>query len=205
MKGILFKDWKIKYIAENLEFQTRRVIKPQVPDNYRWDNEARLFITSSSLLGLIRSPRYQIGETVYIKEAWRAGLRKDGAYLTVYKDGSSKLGLGESVAHRFAHYESKWQSPMMMPQWAARYFIKILDVRAERLQEISYDDIVAECWQGQHAKAYVAPSKHVEYSEDIMKDARLWYAELWDSINKPPYDWASNPWVWVYTARRENV
>ena len=79
MKGILFKDWKIKAIAEDdREWQTRRVIKPQ-PDKglriacYTVNDKPIDWVLADEDGDPIDSkcpqPRYQVGEVVYIKEA----------------------------------------------------------------------------------------------------------------------------------------
>lgn len=112
---------------------------------------------------------YQVGETVYIKEAW------------------CESYYGEPICYKLDGKESPgpkdfWRSPLFMPAWAARYFIQITDVRAQRVQEISYEDIIAE---------------GVDTGQDVH------YQELWDSIN-PKYPFASNCWVWAYTFKLVN-
>lgn len=214
MKGILFKDWKIKAIAEDdREWQTRRLgglkeinenpddwetpIKV-VNDTYPAKSGDWLFQHKTQLtLCVIARPRYQVGETVYIKEAWRAGIRGDEAYLTLYKDGSSKLGLCGPAAHRFAHYASKWQSPLFMPEWAARRFIKFTGVGAGRVQEITPEDCVVEGYP-----FGAIPTGQSITQLQISQLMRIgWYRTLWDSIN-PKYPWAMNPWVFVYSFKR---
>jgi len=80
MKGILFKPWKIKFIAEHpdMELMTRRVIKPQPicekashdsfsgGISYYWRSHE--FFDIHNILP--QYAPYHIGETVYIKEAW---------------------------------------------------------------------------------------------------------------------------------------
>ena len=80
--------------------------------------------------------------------------------------------------------DEKMRSPMFLPERFARYFIRITDVRAERVQEISLDDIEREGFPPDYA-----PSKSD------------WYGRLWDSIN-PKYPWSSNCWVFAYTFRQ---
>ena len=70
------------------------------------------------------------------------------------------------------------RSPLFMPEWAARYFEKITDIRAERLQEITWEDVLAE-GIAQYTFARGCCS-------DNPPDPRWKFIELWDSINAKP-------------------
>ena len=80
-----------------------------------------------------------------------------------------------------------------MPKWAARIWREITDVRPERLQDITPDDIKAE-------------GVHITYS-----GTEYWkvshphsdFAKLWNRLNaKRGYSWESNPWVWRIESKR---
>jgi hypothetical protein len=80
-----------------------------------------------------------------------------------------------------------------MPRKAARLFLKITDIRIERVQDITRSDIKSE--------GLICP----EYlrSDDLEYKYKNWYidewSKLWDSINKKRgYGWETNPLVWVY-------
>ena len=190
MKGILFKPDMIQAIVEGRKTQTRRVITPQpvvgqaiisgtLGDYY-------LVKTGESYYpeGFIKriKPRYQAGETVYIKEAWYA----EGGDIYYKSDWPQVLPCAMVIDKIEIE---KWKSPLFMPEWAARHFIKILAIRAERLQEITFRGCEAEgIW------IYDDPWK--------AKGLSVWqckgrFARLWDSIN-PKYPWESNPWVFPY-------
>jgi hypothetical protein len=71
--------------------------------------------------------------------------------------------------------------------------IRLLDIRQERVQEISEDDAWAEGCPWSRAMGQYNPAYEV-------LDPREWYANLWDSINtKPGTRWADNPEVWAIT------
>ncbi len=73
-----------------------------------------------------------------------------------------------------------------MPRAVSRITLEIVNVRVERLQDISEEDSILEGIRiGMGAMPYFS-----------VRDA---YADLWDSINgkKPGCAWADNPWVWV--------
>ena len=75
--------------------------------------------------------------------------------------------------------EWKWRSPIHMLREAARIFLRVTNVRVERLQDITPDDIWEEGTSG------IVPY-------DAFKN-------LWDRINKDwRYSFDKNPWVWVY-------
>jgi hypothetical protein len=70
-----------------------------------------------------------------------------------------------------------------MPRWASRISLRVTDVRAERLQEITHVGALAE---------------GVEPDEPGF-NARVPFARLWDQINgkRAGASWADDPWVWV--------
>lgn len=73
-----------------------------------------------------------------------------------------------------------------MPTWASRLTLEIVEVRVERLQDISEADAVAE---------------GVTRSEHGGITARDGFQRLWKSINGAD-SWDTNPWVWVIDFRR---
>ena len=180
MKGILFKPWKIKAIADSspdFEWQTRRLDGLQeinaVPN--KWGNEWRFNCVGGDWYASEKhghqcsiKPRFQVGEVVYIKEAWSPCIVPMSAEAIHFKMGGWK------------HNQDDWHSPRFLKAANARYFIKIKDVRPERLQSITEADIGKE------------GCGHIEASVGLRIQ---WYKELWDSIN-PKYPWSSNPWVW---------
>jgi hypothetical protein len=82
---------------------------------------------------------------------------------------------------------AKWRSPIHMPKWAARLWLRVTDVRVGRVQEISKADTYAE---------------GVVYPENAWSIAN--FAALWDSINakRPGCSWRENPWCWAITFER---
>jgi hypothetical protein len=81
-----------------------------------------------------------------------------------------------------------WRNGIHMPQDAARLFLRVKDVRVERVQDISPEDCETE---GYFETAPVEPRP------------RSWFSDVWNARNaKRGYGWDSNPWVWVYTFER---
>ena len=194
MNGILMKPWKVEAIADNpdREWQTRRLsgLKEINKEPDKWSVVPAImgdgfdFYVTTNLSAVLRiKPRYKVGELVYIKEAYYCPVsvwiedhcEPDGR--TFYKLDNPSL---------FSGY---WKSPLFMPAWAARYFIRITGVEAQRLQEISIDDCKAEGIHGYTlAKGCLS---------DNPPDQRWNFIELWDTIN-PKYPWNTNPWIFKY-------
>jgi hypothetical protein len=187
MRGILFKPGMIKAIVEGRKTVTRRLQGfgeiNEAPDDWRlipWKHRGigdtitgyYFEVPETTTCHLLIKPRYHPGETVYIKEV--------GAWDTEHK-------------HNFVFYRAnapnvnaKWQSPLFMPAWAARYFIKIKDVRPERLQSMTDQDAIAE------GVTVIGRPELNELSGGKFIQA---YKTLWDSIN-PKQKFETSPWVW---------
>jgi len=199
MKGILFKPDLIKAIAENRKTQTRRVIKPQ-PEHVLIQNAAgdwrymdREGIAPNSPTW---KPPYKVGETVYIKESFQvcdmvydeyAGGWEAGYPLTVVP--TVKPAYQVMATYKLDGIDDgPWRSPILMPAWAARYFIVITEVKAQRVQEITEEGTNREGnpYPGMGGKGALP--------------GVWWYRDLWDSLN-PKHPWGSNPWVWAITFR----
>lgn len=106
------------------------------------DRKGRVYFTfSTDIESFDIYPKYQIGERVAVAQSYsdifpdvRQELDKKGINLNVQKDGTKK-GLVELAG---------WDNKMFVRADAMPHVIQITDIKAERLQEISYDDCMAE-------------------------------------------------------------
>ena len=82
----------------------------------------------------------------------------------------------------------RWRPSIYLPKGASRTWLRITDIRAERVQDISTEDAFAE---GVHSDMDI-----VWQSGD---DTQIGlFGELWDGTNaKRGYSWETGPWVWV--------
>jgi len=96
-------------------------------------------------------------------------------------------------------YRYGWKSPLHMPKWAARTWLEVTGVRAERLQDITEADAIAEGVFGPPTSQ--AGWREYPYESCHLDTAKSSYRTLWESINGSG-SWAANPWVWVYEFRR---
>lgn len=97
---------------------------------------------------------------------------------TVYRADVNRDGIWE-----------KWSPSIHMPRKFSRITLEIVNVRVERLQDISEEDALAEVAE---VKQDARIAAHV--AED--SPARMEFWHLWQSINGPR-SWDENPWVWV--------
>lgn len=132
-------------------------------------------------------PKYNVGDILWVRETF---IHWNGNYQ--YKP----LPFGEELG--------KWKPSIYMPREAARIFLKVTNVRLERLQDISEADAIAEGVK-QHSDygstGYVHYGRVDEALTDI--DAVWSFETLWESINGKE-SWNQNPYVWVYDFERIN-
>ncbi len=198
MQGISFKSdvWiaKQQVLEQKGETVTRRIMNPQPLDSYLPDSDFMKMLMAipkhtlrihdkdnPNFIHIIPAPKYHVGQVVYVKETWRYF----GGEEYEYQQEQKCVIYKNDVLVNITDY--KWRSPRLMPAWAARYFIKITDVRPERLQEITEEDAMAE---GCTIMAGLTSGGNMG-----LASARYEYMTLWDSIN-PKYLWVANPWVW---------
>ena len=99
-----------------------------------------------------------------------------------------------------------WTTPMFMPRWASRILLEIIDIRVERLQDISEADALKEGIRNYNFEMEDSPDTYVGYTHlqkddgksTLYKTPAIAFERLWDTLNaKKGYQWSSNPWVWV--------
>lgn len=199
IKPILFNTEMVKAILNGTKTQTRRLIKPR----FRND-EAGYNIVTNKATGEFcyceyydedeRSTRrmnlpYQPGDILWVRETW---FKDAGRYMyhANYSDTEKFYMNGREI-------RMTWRPSIHMPREAARLFLKVNDVRVERLLEMDVDDAIAEG----------VPETLKEVSADL-GHYRIWNTmqSIWDSTIKPAdrprYGWAANPWVWAIEFER---
>ncbi len=223
MKPIIFSTPMVQAILAGRKSQTRRVIKPQPSidcgGRFDWEvsfADGSFFITAENENGdgamWKYKPRYQQGDVLWVRETWCELARVDSSGYTHYDDcnyyyatdGDYQIDLCDADGFYLDDQRMRWRPSIHMPRAAARMFLRVTDVRVERMQEISEGDAIAEGCEG-------IPCDHPSgrYAcEDCMNTGWreppiVMYHELWDELNaKRGYGWDTNPWVWVITFER---
>lgn len=85
----------------------------------------------------------------------------------------------------------KWKPSIHMPKKACRHFLKIVNIRVERLQDINETDAIAEGVEGDRKNGF---RNYLVYG--AMTCAQVSFETLWLLINGKD-SWKQNPWVWV--------
>jgi len=123
---------------------------------------------------------HSIGDELYIKEqlqhGWNLVSHKPRAVYTA----------DDLTALPYWEWKNAVLPSIFMPQKAARFFIRIEDLRLEKLQNITEDDIIEE---------------GAEYFASYGDDPQEAFENYINDIHGPG-TWESNPWVWVFTFRR---
>ena len=90
--------------------------------------------------------------------------------------------------------DNKWRSPLFMPRKASRLTLEITDIRLERVQEISYEDAVAE--HAPPVEYYPTRLCNPAFADDVNY---FWgFSMQWDEkYKKKGFAWAHDPWAWA--------
>jgi len=201
-RPILFSSEMVRAILDGRKTQTRRVIKPQ-PEIQEYMNKPSLHWSQCGGRSLTEIASYcpygQPGDRLWVRETWRKTFDVDDKDVMEYRAGGTRLIVGESIQHgehRITSVLPKWKPSIFMPRWASRIMLEIVNIRVERVQDISEEDAIAEgCNPYDHIKKEIVSRDN----EIIFSNAyQASYQLLWDSINaKRGYGWDVNPWVWV--------
>jgi hypothetical protein len=154
----------------------------------------------------LRSPFGRIGDMLSVRETWQPYIEEldDGVtHYIRYRAGDLWQEMGEELDDwfdqdqwdNFMEHEG-WRPSTQMPAWASRLTLLVLDVRVERLQDISEADAQAEGWE-----RTFAPDGS-EYGCGLTT-ATEHFRERWDATwIKAGFGWDSNPWAWVANVQR---
>ena len=99
-----------------------------------------------------------------------------------------------------------WARPkpsIHMPNWARRIMLRIVNVRMERVQDISKADAEAEGVQSYYVSGIYSHGEKGCISRDSELTNIDRFSHLWNSINASRgHGWDANPWVWVIEFKR---
>lgn len=202
----------------NPKTQTRRVVKPQ-PEVSAHGNLMGEWL-KQPLGGLIlpklqdiaiHCPYGQSGDRLWVREAWchlsdvrTADPGGDALQRRVFYRADY---LGDTLMHDDdPAAKIKWRSSRFMPRWASRITLEIVSVRVERVQDISYEDALAEGVNGYAAsiaEGLNAIDETPEQTARRLEWPQRQYRLQWDELNAARgHGWDTNPHVWRIEFRR---
>jgi hypothetical protein len=111
---------------------------------------------------------------------------------------SSKLRAKKLNTYNWNWAKVRWRPSIFMSRWACRLRLKVVDVRIERLSDISCYDIRRE---GLRCPEHDGPGL---FCTSECASLRTAFARKWDEINgkRAGCAWEDNPWVFVTTFER---
>ena len=193
IKPILFNTEMVRTILDGRKGATRRSVKGYIPDDAVWgytDFTPKGYISCRGTFadgygGIFFKLPCEPGDTIYVRETWcddRQFTREATPGRYFYK-ASEEDG-----------FTVKWHPSIHMPKEAARIWLKVTNVRVERLQDITSEQI---CKEGVEVEEpYVLNGEEKRYA----------FSSLWNSTVKKSdldrYGWDANPWVWVIEFER---
>lgn len=200
IKPILFNTEMVRAILDGRKTCTRRAVKP-TPKYFEVNENPVYIYDAEPAMGRIYPP-CQPEDVLYVRETW-------GIYTESWIDADYFMYKADYPANAttYTHQEGnicdlpRWRPSIHMPKEAARIWLKVTDVRVERLQDITEDGAKVE---GAIDNRGLIHSPENEY--DRIHTAREHFIGIWDNtINKSDFDiygWDANPWVWVISFGR---
>ncbi len=212
---ILFNTEMVRAILDGRKTVTRRLVKPRYQKNEYGFEVATNKVTGQRWVnavdeeGFMRReilPPYEPGDILYVRETWCnaniEGVEPDYYY---YAD--------VHICEDYNRTEWKWHPSIHMPKKAARIWLKVTDVRVERLQEITEEQAYREgvikahddsfnrdYWYYKEGQNYLTGNVWTESARQCF----LW--GIWNgTLKKTDYDRYcnnANPWVWVIEFER---
>lgn len=222
IKPILFNTEMVRAILDGRKSCTRRICKDAnectVPDMDFYNADKRTYAVhnfadkehTEQLSIAERTCPICPGDILYVRETWHKYTKRIG------KGESCRLvefcGYKASVANS-EDAEEPWHPSIHMPKEAARIWLKVIDVRVERLQEMKPVDVIKEgaypdCWDclntyGESGSqcCYGTEEQCSQCDEVMMEWEKLWNSTIKKSdIDR--YGWDANPYVFVIEFER---
>ena len=212
IKPILFNTEMVRAILDGRKTCTRRVIKPQPQSRLCytyagshkgcigkwtypnrgahefWGEEYKLpeNIKDEELSKQWNSP-YHTDDILYVRETWK--MAPNGYY---YYEDWQRNDIADVT---------KWKPSIHMPKEAARIWLKVTDVRVERLQEMTLKDFKAEGIYDEYKTYSETYTDHLRQMAYPKVFARLWNSTIKKS-DLDRYGWNANPYVFVIEFER---
>ena len=214
-RPIQFSEQRVRALLIGQQTQTRRIMKTQAfgPGQDHHEGVHAFDVSANQLHGYkmksmtdisYQCPYGKPGDILWVRETWRgpivpealmADFERDPLLFKTpefcqYRADSAELG------HHPEAEQFGWQTAIHMPRWASRINLEITAVRAEQIQDISEDDIMAEGVQTD--THFLNNFFTMNMNSESPKEA---YRKAWQK-QYGATSWEVNPWVWVIEFQR---
>lgn len=193
MKPAIFNTEMVRAILDGRKTQTRRA--KGVPLSHHTLYQQRInadgYLIATFDGSITIKSEYKVGDIIYVRETFVVGI-PDG---TMKESESNPLTVFYKADNNVHGWLDEWENDVNvpwkpsihMPKEYARLFLRVKDIRIERLNEISHNDVYAEGFD-------------VSWYSETNTNFRQWYVDLWESIyGNDSFD---NRYVWVIEFER---
>lgn len=208
---ILFSTSMVQAILEGRKTQTRRIVKIQ-PDSECYfemkiaDGLLIIDYNQGDENPTVKCPYGKIGDVLWVRETFLIIPLTNSILFKADNNDKFLLSMGQILEN------AKWKPSIFMPRAACRIFLQIINIRVERLQDISpgdacdeginYWNIDADAFEGGELGAdfenymWKDDEKYEDYFFPTYGSCIHSYQSLWEKINGAG-SWQANPFVWV--------
>ena len=199
IKPILFNSEMVRAILDGRKDATRKIVKGFIPDDAVWGYTAftpKGYISCRGTFADGYGEKFfklpcEPGDILYVRETWKKAL--NGYY---YYEAWQRNDIADVT---------KWKPSIRMPKEAARIWLKVTNVRVERLQEITDEQAKREGIQYDECPTGFTwkqeTDMHNGYTTPIGAMQALWNSTIKKS-DLDGYGWDANPWVWTIEFER---
>jgi hypothetical protein len=193
-RPIIMQPESVRGVLAGRKTMTRRVVKlpatfSPLATLHHLDSLSTAVFTDGSC---VYCPYGKAGDKLWVRET----CDYSQAQIDFSTDGTPIGSTANFIAYRATYdgteppFSGAWKPSIFMPRWASRITLEIVNVRVERLNDISEEDVRAEGVFSEGIKARRNAEGDIYYSG---------FADGWDSINgkRKGCAWADSPWCWV--------
>lgn len=179
VKPILFNADMVRAMLDGRKTVTRRKIDVDISNRFDVEIDGTVICYIDQATGDSYKPtelcRYQPGDILYVRETWHKYIKRvgtgEGCHLAEFYGYKASVKNSEDS-------NTPWKPSIHMPKEAARIWLKVINVRVERLQ-----DITREQAEREGACDYTSTADG--------------FADIWDSTVKKEdsgqYGWCAQP------------
>ena len=228
IKPILFSTEMVRAILDGRKTCTRRICKDAneytVPDMDFYNADRRTYAVHNfadkeqmeQLSTAERTCPICPGDILYVRETWEhfdccccEGDEHGNCYQEPQQNVLNKsYGCYMYRATDEIYGDARWHPSIHMPKEAARIWLKVTDVRVERLQSITVEGAIREGAEGEKCRHTNAGAFGCTdcMNTGWIEPPQFEFMQIWDSTIKKSdlnrYGWDANPWVWVIEFER---